>query len=364
LLLSSAAAASSLPKNLRWSHEPGENRILSTNRTVITNVPAAGITKKWSDNSTWDASTLPGLEDEVMISGSGNVVELDVLDSPLLNSITIKDGAKLIVADPVVGTTLELKVGHIHVMGLNSVFEVGNETVPLQGNVNIRLYGSKTSPPLNGNIEAGNKVIFVHGGRLDIHGTPRTRTWTRLAATANATSTSLVVQGKVDWKAGEHIAITSSDFDVDGFNEQFEAQELTIASDPSYDGAKNETFIEFEEPLHYTHFGERQCFEDVCVDTVAEVVLLSRNIVVEGDMDADSLSEGWGGQIKMHSTDSRVSYVELKNMGQKGELGSYPLHWHIPGNATGCFAKGNSIHHSFNRVSTCLDVSRFCVSFS
>jgi len=67
-------------------------------------------------------------------------------------------------------------------------------------------------------------------------------------------------------------------------------------------------------------------------------------------MDAESTEDGWGGQIKMHSKDSRVSYVELKNMGQKGELGSYPLHWHIPGNAGGCYAKGNSVHHSFNRV--------------
>ena len=352
-----ASTISSSPsKNLRWSHEAGVNRVLNTaGGRAVSNVPATGITKKWSDPTTWNASTLPGLDDDVLITGSENVVEFDVLSSPLLNSITIEDVAKLVIPDPLVdlpeGSPLQLNVRHVHVMGANSAFEAGTEAVPIHGRVSIRLHGTKATLPLHGRTEAGNKVIFVHGGRLDIHGTPRNPTWTRLAATANASSTSLVVRGEVDWKAGEQIAITSSDFDVDGFDEQFEAQELTIASDPLYDDMKDETFIQFEQPLNYTHFGERQCFEDVCVDTVAEVVLLSRNVVVEGNMDVDSQEEGWGGQIKMHSTDSKVSYVELKNMGQKGQLGSYPLHWHIPGNAAGCFAKGNSIHHSFNRVS-------------
>ena len=351
---SASTISSSSSKNLRWSHEADENRILNTaGGRVVSNVPATGVIKKWSDPSTWDVSTLPGLDDDILITGSGNVVEFDVLSSPLLNSITIQDGAKLIISDPLAeGSPLQLNVRHIHIVGLNSAFEAGTEAAPMHGRVRIRLHGTKATLPLHGSTEAGNKVIFAHGGRLDIHGTPRNPTWTRLAATANASSTSLIVQGEVDWKAGEQIAITSSDFDVDGFDEQFEAQELTIASDPLYDSMKDKTFIQFEQPLNYTHFGERQCFEDVCVDTVAEVVLLSRNVIVEGNMDVDSQEEGWGGHIKMHSSDSRVSYVELKSMGQKGELGSYPLHWHIPGNAFGCFARGNSIHHSFNRVSS------------
>ena len=44
----------------------------------------------------------PGLNDDVLITGPGSVVELDVLNSPRLNSITIENGAKLVVADPAI----------------------------------------------------------------------------------------------------------------------------------------------------------------------------------------------------------------------------------------------------------------------
>ena len=207
-VLSSAGKASTIStspsRNLRWSHEAGVNRILNTaGGRVVSNVPATGITKKWSDPSTWDAPTLPGLDDNVLITGSENVVEFDVLSSPLLNSITIEDGAKLIISDPLLdlqGLPLQLNVRHIHIVGLNSAFEAGTEAVPIHGRVSIRLHGTKATPPLHDSTEAGNKVIFVHSGRLDIHGTPRNPTWTRLAATANASSTSLIVQGEVAGK--------------------------------------------------------------------------------------------------------------------------------------------------------------------
>ena len=81
---------------------PGENRILTTNGTVISNVPDPGVTKRWSDPSTWDNSIPPGLNDDVLITGPGSVVELDVLNSPRLHSITIENGAKLVVADPAI----------------------------------------------------------------------------------------------------------------------------------------------------------------------------------------------------------------------------------------------------------------------
>ena len=254
--LLSSGKASSPSKKLRWSHVPDENRILTTNGTVISNVPDPGVTKRWSDPSTWDNSMPPGLNDDVLITGPGSVVELDVLNSPRLNSITIENGAKLVVADPAIvhaegSMSLQLNVAHIHVMGMNSAFEAGSEAVPLQGRVSIRLYGTKNTPPLHGNGEAGNKAIFVHGGRLDFHGAPRIPTWTRLGATANAGSTSLVVQGEVDWKEGEEIAITSSDFDVAGFDEQFEAQQLTIVSGPLYDSVEDKTFIQIDQPLNY-----------------------------------------------------------------------------------------------------------------
>lgn len=48
----------------------------------------------------------------------------------------------------------------------------------------------------------------------------------------------------------------------------------------------------------------------------------------------------------------RVTYCEFRHMGQSGILGRYPIHYHIPGDASGSKAVGNSIHHTFNRAIT------------
>jgi len=47
---------------------------------------------------------------------------------------------------------------------------------------------------------------------LKAHGKPRTLTWTRLASTAAAGSTSLKLQAPVDWVAGESIVVAASGF--------------------------------------------------------------------------------------------------------------------------------------------------------
>lgn len=86
------------------------------------------------------------------------------------------------------------------------------------------------------------------------HGAERSHTWTRLAATAYAGDTLLRVRGWVDWKIGEKI------FDVEGFDEQFEAQEVMItqAIHETSDAGKPETVITMSEPMAYSHFGDIQ----------------------------------------------------------------------------------------------------------
>lgn len=56
----------------------------------------------------------------------------------------------------------------------------------------------------------GAKVLAVRNGTLSIHGMPRPVVWTRLNKTAEIGSTTIVLKQEVDWKAGEHIIITST----------------------------------------------------------------------------------------------------------------------------------------------------------
>uniref|UniRef100_A0A665X4Q3 G8 domain-containing protein n=1 Tax=Echeneis naucrates TaxID=173247 RepID=A0A665X4Q3_ECHNA len=107
------------------------------------------------------------------------------------------------------------------------------------------------------------------------------------------------------------------------------------------------------------------------VDMRAEVALLSKNILIYGEMEKACYGNNkcqfynhdtYGGHIKIFSNFSSVhlSYVELRNMGQQGETGRYPLHFHMCGDVDQkggywepTYVDGLSIHHSFSR---CLSI--------
>lgn len=50
-------------------------------------------------------------------------------------------------------------------------------------------------------------------GQLDLHGRPHAVTWTRLAETARANSTTLTLQQEVDWEAGDRIVVAPTQKD-------------------------------------------------------------------------------------------------------------------------------------------------------
>lgn len=85
-------------------------------------------------------------------------------------------------------------------------------------------------------------------------------------------------------------------------------------------------------------------------DFAVEVALLSRNIVFEGDTDdSDSLL---GAHFMVFHTPHVQQYIEgieLKNFGQQGRLGRYPIHFHMSGNVDGAVVSKNSIRESNQR---------------
>uniref|UniRef100_A0A5F9C8S8 hyaluronoglucosaminidase n=1 Tax=Oryctolagus cuniculus TaxID=9986 RepID=A0A5F9C8S8_RABIT len=105
------------------------------------------------------------------------------------------------------------------------------------------------------------------------------------------------------------------------------------------------------------------------VDMRAEVGILTRNVVIQGEMEDSCYAENqcqffdydtFGGHvmIRKNFTSVHLSYVELKHMGQQ-QLGRYPLHFHLCGDVDykggyrpTTFVDGLSIHHSFSRCIT------------
>lgn len=280
-----------------------------------------GATKPWSSASTWPSGYVPAAGDTVVIPEGLNV-ELDTTP-PALTSLRI-NGA-LVVPD----RNVALTTGWIVVAGK---LQIGTEAAPLSHRVTITLTGS----PDDGNIDGmGNKMIGV-SGTIDIHGAHRTG-WTHLAATASAGATSLQFAAATGWRPGDRIVLASSDYDPN------KAEEAVIATSAG-------TNVTLTAPLHYAHSGVTMTISGVAVDERAEVGLLTRNITIQGDT---GTTPGYGGHIMvLAGATARIEGVQLFQMGQRGHLARYPMHWHVAGDVHGQYFRSSSVWRTFNRCVT------------
>lgn len=104
----------------------------------------------------------------------------------------------------------------------------------------------------------------------------------RLTAPCNTGDIILRMTPGLDWVMGDRIAIATNTLDEMGSEDNFIE---------TYDPATGNTIL--RDPLLDYHWGQADSTESQYgVDIRAEVVLLSRNIVIHGD---DIMS--WGGQI-------------------------------------------------------------------
>jgi len=87
--------------------------------------------------------------------------------------------------------------------------EVGTEEFPYTSQMTFTMHGNISSPYLP---IYGNKCIAVREGILDMHGIPRTPTWTVLNETVLPNATTITLSEAVDWVAGEEIAIAATSY--------------------------------------------------------------------------------------------------------------------------------------------------------
>ncbi len=277
---------------------------------------------RWSDRTIWPGGAVPAAGAAVVIP-QGRHVLLDVSPPPLA-SLTVDGALTFDDAD------LALTAAYILVHG---TFQVGTEGHPYTRQATITLTGSPDAASVSG---MGNRFLGVVGGTLDLHGEPRTP-WTRLSTTAPAGATTLTLETAPDWRPGDKLVLASSDFDPT------HAELVTVAdvSGPS---------VTLAQPLAFAHYGELQTIEGRTVDERAEVGLLTRNVLIQGD--SATSAAGYGGHMMGMSGTLRVEGVELHFMGQKGLVARYPMHWHMMGPVDGQYFAGSSVWKSFNRCVT------------
>ncbi|XP_078710984.1 cell migration-inducing and hyaluronan-binding protein-like [Lampetra fluviatilis] len=171
---------------------------------------------------------------------------------------------------------------------------------------------------------------------------------------SNATVLTLAEDAR-SWRAGDRVVVASTDFSM------HQAEEFTLL--PCPECATNQ--VKVEGKPRFTHVGE---VVDG-VDMRAEVGLLTRNVVVQGEMEPSCYGDNacrffsfdtFGGHIKMAAgfKACHLEGAELRHMGQQ-TMGHYPVHFHVAGDLDQLggydpptYVRGLSIHHSFSRCLT------------
>ncbi len=280
-------------------------------------------TSRWSDPQSWPGGSLPASGDDVTIPKDMAML-LDVSPPPL-GGLSVEGALVFDEQD------LELTAEWIMVHGK---LEVGSAQRPFAQRAVITLTGGDEDV-----MGMGGKFLgAMGGGLLQLYGAAKT-SWTRLAANAEAGDTEILLEQAPTWQPGERIVIASTNFDFE------QAETFTVVR---VEGQR----VFLDAPVGVLHWGETMSYEGRSLNERAEVGLLTRNILVQGD--AHSEVAGFGGHTMiMMGGRAFLHGVEFYRMGQQGRVARYPVHWHLMGDdAEGSFLENSSIHHSFSRCVT------------
>ncbi len=304
--------------------------------------PPPAPTRTWSDAARWPGGSVPSAGDVVTIA-SGDVVLLDVSPPPL--------GGLMVMGDLVFDRRdLELRSASIMVHG---GLYVGSAADPFTHVAIITLDGAPGSDDVHG---MGTSVLGVMDGVLALHGSAPGPSWTRLTTHARPGEAVLHVEDATGWAPGDTVVVASTDFEAwEGASGSPDARDRQVEERMLV--AVEGTRLTLDRPLGFHHVGEAETVAGVRVDARAEVVRLTRRVVIEGDpASADAAGDrfGFGGHVMaMGASRVHLHGVELRRMGQLGLLGRYPVHWHLMGDQGAQSAMTrSSVHGSFNRCVT------------
>lgn len=264
---------------------------------------------------------------------AGAVVTLSegkyLLNKPAtLRMLTIGSGAELVFADT---QGVMLTSQSIVVQGKLSL---GAEQCPLLSHgVGVTLTGSKRT---GFERDESKGLVVKRGGVLAMHGKPYSPTWTRLDSTVQPGGRELVLQDVVDWQAGQQVVVVTTAWTDEVSDHQNEVRTIQAIG-------SNGRSLTLDQPLRFGHYGGSEY--------QAEVALLSRNIVVQGD--AQSEEQSFGGHVMCGPESScQVSAVRGFRLGQLNVMGKYPFHFHMMGDARGSYFQDVVVQRSYFRAFT------------
>ena len=280
--------------------------------------------ERWSDPATW-GGTVPGAGATVIVP-AGKTVLLDV-NPPVLQGIQVMGKLEFDTVD------IDLNLGYILVMG--GEFRIGTAADPYAKKAVITFIGDTADATGMGLV---NKFLMVMGGgNLALHRHRKEAVaWTQLRRNAIIGHKTVETDQSVNWRIGDQFVLAPSGCR----GERAEVRTITKVL-----GHK----IQFTPALNFHHYGKVDTIQGHVVDMRAEIGLLTRDIVLRGDLASETTQRG-GHVMIMNGSTAKVEGTEFYRMGWYGEAGRYPMHWHFSGDSYGEYARNNSVHRSFHRA--------------
>ncbi|XP_062429111.1 fibrocystin [Rhea pennata] len=224
---------------------------------------------RWAEDCSWPAGHQPRDGDNVTIEG-GRTLLLGTTTNNL-NLLHLK-GGKLVFTGP---GPVELHAHYILISD-GGELHVGSSKAPFQHKAHIYLYGSIHSPPV---FPYGIKFLAVRNGTLSMHGWMPKVAFTHLKSSARVNDTRLVLQEPVDWQPGNEIVVGGTGLG----DAPWQAERAIIES-------VNNTELYLSSPLRYSHDVGEERVNGQGLPLSAVVALISRRVVVEGNVTGERMS--------------------------------------------------------------------------
>ena len=320
---------------------------------------------RWSEPSTWERGRVPAGGDRVQVR-SGHSVTFDGRVEAPIRSIHV---AGTLEFDP--DRDALLTVGLIKVqagddptesgldahegMGMGRAVAGTGRPALLVGTAGRPIAAGRSAvirlAPVDGLDPENCPAILCQGGRMEFHGARVGPTWVKLAKTAEAGTSSVLLERPVEgWKPGDRVIVTAT-------RRQYHRNEALTPRVRQAPRTEERTIraiegaaLTLDAPLANAHIAEG--------DLRGEVALLSRNVVVES-----SDPDGVRGHTMYHRDSvGSISFAEFRHLGKLGKLGKYSLHFHKAGDSMiGASVVGASIWDSGNRWITIHGTNRLVV---
>ncbi|XP_026156055.1 fibrocystin-L-like [Mastacembelus armatus] len=284
----------------------------------------------WSNESFWKSSAennfaVPTQGSDAVIP-SGVCMILDI-NTPALNKLIINGLLEIPDTMNISSTGQARNAPQYRTVVVDAVYifiqggrlTAGSADRPFRGQLSINLRGTHNTPewPLPIGPNQGSKVLGVFG-TLQLYGQAHSVYHTKLAATADAGSSTLNLTQAVDWQVGDEVVISTTSYSA------WETEKRQITN-MSADGL----VLTLNQPLTYTHIGETYSVSGTSLSytLAADVGLLTRNIKIVGHEYPDMLKDSFGARVLVGSYSwagntftgkAQIRNVEFFHSGQEG----------------------------------------------